>query len=388
MALILLSLLLLAALAGGFLLWRSRARVAVPAAPARPQRTPLPAAAPASVGAAQRPPVAAAANPPPPLVLPPALVGSFRWLLADDLPCTQRQALTEAMASIRRPPAAVHQMLSPQFLDRASSQALSDLISGEAQIAAKVLASVNAPHHGLSRPVSSIGQAITFLGLNTVRSICLRDLLDDSFPHRPAALRQTTRELWNASALASELCSRLAARLGLADSGTLVAQTLLSFLGHLAMSTLLAAKDEDPASTGPLLARTARAQAALGLGPAELGGLLLQAWGLPDPIIDGVRAIDRLLVVPAGGRDAETHQRLALAHLCARIGEQLACSSASPASAAGLAGLAMAITDAEESYHLREHLAAPMFARLPELLLSADLAQPLLALQQGMRGPR
>ncbi len=385
MSLIVIALVLLAALAGGWLLLRSRS-AAPPMRPtkapaARPLRTPIPLVRPA--------------GPAPTLVpdplpdLPPEALGSFNWRVAEDLPAEHRDALVTAVRRIPRPPAALHQMLSPQFLDRASSNALSELITGEAQIAAKVLATVNAPYYGLQRPVSGIGQAVTFLGLNTVRSICLQYLLEDAFKPTHPAQKQVHAEIWNASALASELCSRLCAKLGLADAGALVAQVLLSFLGHLATATLLAGQPGPTGarlSVGPLLDRTRAAQDQLGLGPAEIGALLLQEWGLPDAIVNEVRAIDRLLVTPAGQRSAEDSQRLAVAHLCARLGEHLA--TGGPVSAGGLAGLAAGQAQAEDGFHLRAHLAAPALARLPEHLQAADLALALQTLQQGMQARR
>lgn len=386
MSMIIVSLVLLAALVGAWLVWRSRAP-APPAAPAaRPPRVPRPVVplpapppAPLQTGSAAEPPAAP--------VLPPESVGSFQWLAHDSLPADRRQALVAAVRRIPRPPAALHQLLSPQFLDRASSNALSDLIAGEAQIAAKVLATVNAPYYGLKRPVAGIGQAVTFLGLNTVRSICLQYLLDDSFKPTDARLKRAYGEIWTASALASELCTRLAGKLGLPDAGALVAQVLLSFLGHLATATLLAERQLDAAPTsGSLLDRTRDAQAQLGLGPSEIGALLLHEWGLPAAIVDGVGAIDRLLVTPAGTLPADTSHRLAVAHLCARLGEHLAAGR--PATAGSLGGLAAGQAMAEESFHLRAHLAAPALARLPEHLQTADLAQALQALQQGLQSRR
>jgi len=316
------------------------------------------------------------------VALPPEPLASLRWQLAEALPDERRLALVAAVGRMPRPPSALHQMLSPQFLERANSQALSELISGEARIAAKVLATVNAPLYGLQRPVASIGQSVTFLGLNTVRSICLRGLLDDSFAATNPRLQQTSRAIWNASALASELCNRLSSKLGLHDAGALVAQVLLSFLGHLASASLLAAQQAQPA--GSLLVRTRQAQDLLGLGPAEIGGLLLREWGLPASIVDEVRAIDRLLVTPAAQLAPANSQRLALAYVCARLGEHLAAGGS--ASAGSLAGLATGLIEAEDSFHLRAHLAAPALARLPEYLQAADLTQALQALQQGMQG--
>lgn len=386
---IVIALVLLAALAAAWWMWRGRsAAKPTSAAAARPLRVPVPVAPAAGTA---RPAPAAAPGPAEFFALAPEVLGRFDWTLASALDDARRQALVAAVGRIRRPPAALQQMLSPQFLDRASSQALSELINGEAQLAAKVLATVNAPLYGLAKPVSGIGQAVTFLGLNTVRSIVLRDLLDGSFPAQNStknpALKQATQELWNASALASELCNRLSSKLGIADAGALVAQVLLSFLGHLASATLLAERSgATPTTAGSLLQRTRTAQDALDLGPAEIGGLLLQAWGVPKTIADGVRAIDRIVVTPAGEVPATDGAALALAHLCARIGEQLA--RADSPTGTSLAGMAEGLLQAEENFHLRAHLAAPAMARLAEHLQASDLVQALQGLQQGMQARR
>jgi HD-like signal output (HDOD) protein len=378
MSLLLVSLVLLAALAGAWLLWRGRTPERPAATPAaRAPRMPVPATA-AAVSPAQ-----SAA----PLALPPEALGSFSWLAHEQLAAERRQALVAAVRRIPRPPTALHQMLSPQFLDRASSNTLSELITGEAQIAAKVLATVNAPYYGLKRPVAGIGQAVTFLGLNTVRSICLQYLLDDSFQTTDPRLKRAHGEIWNASALASELCARLAAKLGLPDAGALVAQVLLSFLGHLATATLLVEHGADaPPTSSALLDRCRDAQARLGLGPSEIGALLLQEWGLPESIVNEVRAIDRLLVTPVNALPAAQGSCLAVAHLCARLGEHMACGG--PITAASLAGLAAGQAMAEDGFYLRAHLASASLARLNEHLQSADLAPALQTLQLGMQARR
>ena len=386
MSLILISLALLGVLLGGWLLWRQQGAAPVPVRPAaRPPR----AMADAPGARATTTPALATTAPAPPAArpaMPPAALGSFHWAEPAALAPDQRQALQDAIRHIPRPPAALHQLLSPQFLERASSSELAELINGEARIAAKVLASVNAPCHGLKKPVSSIGQAVTFLGLNTVRSICLQSMLESAFKPGSPALKQAHDTIWAASALASELCTRLSGKLGTPDAGALVAQVLLSFLGHLATATLLSqhAGGQTAAPTGgALLDRVRNAQDALGLGPSEIGGLLLRQWGLPETIVDEVRAIDRLLVTAVGEMPAATGQRLAVAHLCARLGEQLAVGAA--ISDGGLARLAAEQALADDGFYLQAHLAAPALARLPEHLQAPDLTGGLRTLQQGMQ---
>ena len=168
----------------------------------------------------------------------PAELASFVWKREAELEPARRDTLLAAVRGIPRPPRSMQQLLSPEFLASASSADLSELVMGEPLIAAKVLSTVNSPLYGLQKTVTSIGQAITFLGMNTVRSICLRYMLDESFKAGDPASQRVFERLWTASAVASELCSRLTKQLHMPDAGTLVTKVVLSFVGHMAVATL------------------------------------------------------------------------------------------------------------------------------------------------------
>ena len=350
------------------------ARVAGPAAPAaRPGHSCVPAPAAAH-------PALAMATPRPAALLAelPAALAQFKLVRHETLAAPAIASLSLRLDQIPRPPLSLQKLLSPVFLESASSGELSDLIMAEAQIAAKVLATVNSPLYGLKRPVASVGQAVTFLGLNTVRAICLRYMLDDSFKTTSPDRRKRFDAVLRASSLSSELCGKLAQKLELPEQGVLVTQGVLSFLGQLAMTALLP-------TTGPawgphtdLLTRTQAEQAALGLGAAEVGALLMQSWGLPGSIVDNVRDIDSLLVRPADTQDPRRGSRLALCYLCARLGERLAQGQLADLAAFDLAG-----DTSVDMLHLHGYLATPALTRLPELLQSAAM---LLAVQQQLGG--
>lgn len=380
----LIGLTLLATLAAaGVLILRARTPTRTPAQPlarAAAQGARAPQAVSAPRTPAQGDAATTSALPPTPL---PDELASFSWAGPEALTAERQQALVAAIRGIPRPPAALHQLLSPQFLERANSNELSDLITGEVRIALKVLATVNSPFCGLKQPVSSIGQAVTFLGLNTVRGICLQYLLDDSFKPGNDQLKRAYDQIWAASALASELCAQLSPRLSMPETGSLVAQVLLSFLGHLATASLMQQQPGVRPPAADLLARTRWAQAQLGLGAGEIGGLLLQEWGLPTAIVDEVRAIDRLLVTPAGSLPPQRSQRLAVAYLCARLGERLAQTDGTVT--ADLSGFNLDGETGADFFHLRGHLSAPALAKLNDHLRAADLNRSLQNLRQAMQ---
>ena len=314
------------------------------------------------------------AQPPVPAEAPPEALANFHWAAPDSLSPQRQQVLVAALRRIPRPAAALQQLMSPQFLTRASSGELSDLITGEVQIAVKVLAAVNSPFYGLRQPVTRIGQAVTFLGLNSVRSICMQYLLDDSFKAGNAEQRQAYAQIWAASALASELCAKLAPRLALPDPGAMVAQVLLSFLGHLGATSLLLHPPGAQPTSGDLLARCRQSQDELGLTPAEIGGLLLREWRLPETLIHEVCSIDRLPVTPAEAIPSRRNQSLAVAYLCARLGERLTVAPTD------LAGFNPRHATGEDFFHLRGYLASSGLARLNDHLHGPDVLRCLQAL--------
>ena len=163
----------------------------------------------------------------------PAGLAELRWLPHEALPEPGRQALVDRLRALPRPPLAVHQVLSPDFVETTNSIDLSIMIKGQPAITAKVLSTVNSPLYGLLQPVTNTGQAITFLGLNTVRNLCLQYML--MAPTRGVGARgqAVLDQIGQSITLASELCVRLGQKLQLPDTGTLVTQVVLYFLGQL-----------------------------------------------------------------------------------------------------------------------------------------------------------
>jgi len=371
---------LVAVAAVAWWLLRRRASDARRAA-ARPRSAPSRAQAPARV---TLPPVAAAPAPAraasTPGNLPPELA-AFRWLDADDLPAERRKAYVSMFRDIPRPPKLLQHLLSREFVNAASSAQLADLISAEPLIAAKVLATVNSPLHGLTRPVTSVGQAVTLLGVDSVRSVCLQYILLSSFKADSAERRQMLEAVWSASALASELTQRLAAQLELEDRGSMVSAVVLSFLGRLATTATTPAAILAAIPAGDLLARTAAEQAKLGLGASEIGRLLMLEWGLPSRVADDAVGVDRMLVTPHGTGDAQRNERLALCYLGARLGERLA-----QGDLADLETFDLGTQAGPELHHLRLHTeASPLLARLPWLLRAPEVAAPLRRMQAALR---
>jgi HD-like signal output (HDOD) protein len=318
--------------------------------------------------------------PPLPPMPPPAALLAFEWRPVDALPPARQQALLVELRRMPPPSRAFHQLVSPQFVVRASSAELSELVLAEPQVAAKVLARVNSSLYGLQTPVSSLGQAVTFLGLNSVRSLCLQSMLGGAFKADTPALQQRFDAIWLASALAGELCLRLALQLRLPDPGGMVTQLVLSFLGQFAAAARMPAQ---PVPGGPgLLPRTQAQQEQLGLGAPELGGLLMQEWALPAGLIAEVVAIDRVLVTPPQGLEEARAASLAVCYLSARLGERLARGEV-----VDLASFDPGADQDPDYFYLSAYLAQPRLARLAEALRQPELIRAVQAQLTERRPP-
>lgn len=332
--------------------------VAVDAAPA-----PVPARR--SAAAPVAPPSAPLrANPEP----QPVELAGFTWIAESELDPGRRDTLLAAIRGIPRPPRSMQQLLSPEFLAKASSADLSELIMSEPLIAAKVLSTVNSPMYGLQKPVTSIGQGVTFLGINTVRSICMQYMLAEAFKPKLAEAQQAFDRLWKASAIASELAVRLGKALHLPDQGPLATQVVLGFVGQLATASLIPAAGLGQWLGRDRLLRAGLEQDLLGLNASEIGAVLMRSWELPESLVADVADSGRLLVTPPHTVAPDRLPRLALAYLCARLGERLALRQMNV-----LDGFQPAADTAADMYHLRAALAHPALARLGEAMQSPEL---------------
>lgn len=303
----------------------------------------------------------------------------LHWRTEAQMEPDKRDRLMAAICDIPRPPHALARMLSAEFMAKASSGELSELVLGEPWIAARMLARVNSPIYGLRKQVTDLGQAVTFLGLQSVRAICLQTLMAESLHPTQPGVQKTFDTLWLASSIASELATRLDKGLKLNAPGTLSTQVVLSFVGPLATASLIPPTGLSAWLQRDRLARTRLEQDLLGLGASEIGHLLLtHRWSLPTTLADDVRDGGRLLVTAPAGIAPDRLPRLALAYLCARLGERLALGQLH-----SLDDYVPAEDDAVDMHHLRACLTHPALAGLNEVLHASELRRAVQQMQVG-----
>jgi HD-like signal output (HDOD) protein len=159
-----------------------------------------------------------------------------------------------------------------------------DLIKSDAALTAELLRIVNSPIYGFAARISSLQNAITLLGFQTVRSFALTVSMK-GFLH--TALRiDLLRQIWRHSLACALLCEELSivCSSNMTRDDQAYTAALLHNIGSLGLFVA------HPRSYAELLADARednlleKERATLGIDHCEAGGWLARNWGFPDDL--------------------------------------------------------------------------------------------------------
>ena len=169
--------------------------------------------------------------------------------------------------------------------ERVEMENIARIIEKDVAMASKVLKLVNSSFFGLPRQVASIAQAVSYLGLNTIRNLVVAESMFQAFTG--SDLQEFEREQ-SAALLAARIARRLLSDKRQADAAS--AAALLHHVGILALASRLPHEHRERVE----LARARRVplhvveREQLGTTHAEIGAYLLGLWGLPHDVIEAV----------------------------------------------------------------------------------------------------
>jgi HD-like signal output (HDOD) protein len=191
------------------------------------------------------------------------------------------------------------------------------LLRQDSGLCARVLKTVNSGLFGLSRPISSLKQAIVMLGAKPLRSLVLSLALPavQSDDHDDLILRY-----WRESVAGAVLARQLAIHLGRSEPEDDLVAGLLRDVGILVLREVF--PDEYNALWNSVSAQWGKRQceeekAAFGVDHAEVSACLLESWNLPVELFGPIRYHHE----PLGAADCSDgiRQRAWLLNLASRI---------------------------------------------------------------------
>lgn len=173
---------------------------------------------------------------------------------------------------------------------RSAVQSLSEVISKDPALTARVLRLVNSSYYGLPYRVSTVSHAVALLGFDTVRSLALGLSIFGLFEGKSRGRLLDRDALWMHSLTAAVAAKRLAQRVKYSLPEEAFVAGLLHDMGRFILDeyfpgeierVLLAVRD------GAVHLCEAERQI-LGFDHAQLGGLLAQRWGLPPTLVQAI----------------------------------------------------------------------------------------------------
>jgi HD-like signal output (HDOD) protein len=173
--------------------------------------------------------------------------------------------------------------------DAASLQRLANRVLNEYSLTLGVVKTANSVHYRRSgRPVQSATHAMMMLGARTVRQIASGLLLFENYARKSPALK----ELMLLSLLTANHARETASQLGLMEAEEAHLCGMFRNLGEVLVAAHF---PEDYARIQALMADDGRtdvaaAKAVLGFPFADLGVEVCRHWGLPDVVVQGIRA--------------------------------------------------------------------------------------------------
>jgi HD-like signal output (HDOD) protein/CheY-like chemotaxis protein len=211
--------------------------------------------------------------------------------LRDLLGSGELKQLATRIKNLPTLPTLYRQLTEELRRDEPSVEHVGEIISHDIGMAAKVLQLVNSAFFGLARPVSNPTEAVTYLGLNTIRSLALSVGVFSQYD-------QDTCQLFSLDVLAehSWVVGGVARRLAQMERQEMkvLEQCFLAGLLHDVGQLVLA--NGLPGEYAAVMAKDGRQrlpvwqveQEFFGAAHADVGAYLLALWGLPHPIIEAV----------------------------------------------------------------------------------------------------
>ncbi|KEA63021.1 HD domain protein [Marinobacterium lacunae] len=206
-----------------------------------------------------------------------------------------RDKVVRSFAAFRQlpsPPAIYHELSRALSSDRTSTRDISAIVERDPALAARIIRLVNSSYFGLTRHISNLNEAVTLLGVRTVRGLALAGHLNAHYPEASAwkvfSFDQMNQRALSVARLAQEICSPYGKGQALKDQAFLAGLLL-----DIGMLMLAAEQGQGYLKVIKYAARKKLPlhvveRMAYGVTHAELGAYLLNMWNLAPQVVEAV----------------------------------------------------------------------------------------------------
>jgi HD-like signal output (HDOD) protein/CheY-like chemotaxis protein len=226
---------------------------------------------------------------------------SLRALLGSE----SLRRLVAELDSLPAMPSLFRQIVSMLQEPNASLDAVGELIEKDLAMSGRILQMMNSAYFGLRNPATSVPQAVSYLGLDTVLVLVLTVQIFSQFEESDAAAAFSLEALRQHS-MRSGLFAKAITLIETRDpkeADDAFTAAMLHDCGKLILATNLSARYElvhmyaKKKGVGLKVAE----REVLGATHAEVGAYLVGLWGLPDSIVEAVAFHENPSDAPVGG---------------------------------------------------------------------------------------
>ncbi len=173
---------------------------------------------------------------------------------------------------------------------KSTAQEISRVICQDQVLASKVLKLVNSAYYGLPRRIASVTEAITILGIQTIRTLVIGASVYKTLSSLKGRVAVSPKQIWQHAAACAESCKMLALNYGVSEAehafiaGLLhdIGKTILNYYWTENYSSVLEVAD---------IKRCSVIQAErelLNLTHTEIGKIVAEKWRLPSLLVETI----------------------------------------------------------------------------------------------------
>jgi len=167
---------------------------------------------------------------------------------------------------------------------------IEEVISSDPAIATRLLRQANSPYFGFTAKIGTISRAVGLLGSQQVHDLVLATSVAQTFSGISIDVIDL-HAFWTRSVYCAVAARLLAVNCNILDSERLFVAGLLRDIGHLVMYQSIAEESTEALLYSQVESRVLHEveREVVGFDYAQLGGALLQQWGLPTSLCESVR---------------------------------------------------------------------------------------------------
>jgi HD-like signal output (HDOD) protein len=220
---------------------------------------------------------------------------ALQLVAVNEIPDVQLDEIIERAGELAALPQVIMRLIDLTSDPRASAGDVERVVQSDQAVAARVLTLANSSYYGLPRRVSSIREAVVFLGFKSVRNLAMTVTAFNMFLGKSDAVSMGRRDLWRHS-LNTALCTRIVCGwMHSTDAASVSAEEaftagLLHDIGKMGLD--IALPNEYGAAVQAAHQRNLRLHEVesefLPWGHAAVGSALAMKWNLPALLCDAL----------------------------------------------------------------------------------------------------